>query len=444
MKICPHCLEISHADARCDVCGGDVGETSGAVEVPHLDDGFVLDAGPPLGQGSFAEVRAATSRVDGSRWAIKLVDLQRAATSARVRKQLRASFLREASALTVLRHPHIVTVQAFGARDADTLFMAMEFIPGGQTLQRVLARAADKHVKPGLNTILRVLEEVGAALAYIHERSLVHRDLKPANIGVDASRRFKLLDFGLVKVVDEGFGPNGDSVTVAGWGSYNYGAPEQFFQGVIGPWTDIYALGAIVYEMISGRPPVCEGTLERILERMNRPAEPLPEDRERPLALTDLVMDMLQKCPADRPQTMGEVQRRVRSIRQALARAEAAGAAPASSDERLPHAGLVAPGLDASASPTPAPRVTVIRTRRGAETRPASPEAVDLISATKAQSGPLELPPLDLSVDPGAAGRGSESALEAVPPPRPLALALAGVAAVLIGLVGLWWTIRQT
>ena len=101
-----------------------------------------------------------------------------------MRKQLRASFLREASALTVLRHPHIVTVQAFGARDADTLFMAMELIPGGQTLQRVLAKAMDKGKKPGLNTILRVLEEVGAALAYIHERGLVH-----ARTGCSTRRR---------------------------------------------------------------------------------------------------------------------------------------------------------------------------------------------------------------------------------------------------------------
>ena len=445
MRVCLQCHEITDGGHRCDACGADLTLESNALDVPRLDDGYILDEGPPLGKGSFAEVHAATSRVDGTRWAIKRVDLRKAATSARVRKQLRASFLREASALTVLRHPHIVTVSAFGAQDADTLFMAMELLPGGQTLQGVLVKAVKRGKKPGLNTLLRVFEEVGAALAYIHERQLIHRDLKPANIGIDANRRFKLLDFGLVKVVGEGFGATPDAVSVAGWGSYNYGAPEQFFNGVIGPWTDIYALGAILYEMIAGRPPVTDGTLERILESMNRPADPLPPDRDRPLPLTDLIMDMLQKCPADRPQTVAEVLTRVRAIRRdAQAALEDPGASVSLDPAPTPSTGVrVIRTRHGETPPRLPPSVRVVRTVAGAETRPADARAVELIQATKPHPG-RDLPPLDLSFDATVArAPGARPPLPVVVPPRPFAIAAAGLGALLIGVAGLWWSIGR-
>lgn len=444
MIICSQCLEISLAWTRCDVCGA---ELEGALRIPALDDGYVLDEGPPLGQGSFASVHAATCKADGTRWAIKLIDLRRASDAARVRKQLRAAFLREVRALTLLKHPHVVGIGAFGARDPDTLFVAMELLPGGQTLQRVLRKASARGKKAGLNTVLRVLEEVGAALAFMHEQGLVHRDIKPANVGIDGARRFKLLDFGLVKLTGEGFEVAHEGLTLTGWGSYNYGAPEQFFNGAIGPFTDVYALGAIAYEMLAGRPPVCDGTLEHILESMHRPAEPLPADRERPLALTDLVMHMVEKCPTARPQSIAEVLRRVRGIRRLLRTQNAETAAG-------PHAPLAAahlPGampaahLGNSPSPTPSPRVVVLRTRRGDETRPADAAAMELILATKVPdqspgATPPELPPLDLSV---GASRPPDAPNSPSTPARPLTLAAAGIAAIVTGLLGLWFTVVQ-
>jgi serine/threonine protein kinase len=434
MIICSQCLEISLSWTRCDACGGAL---EGALRVPALDDGYTLDEGPPLGQGSFASVHAATCKADASRWAIKIIDLRRASEAARVRKQLRASFLREVRALTLLKHPHIVGVGAFGARDPDTLFVAMELLPGGQTLQRVLRKAATRGKKPGLNTVLRVLEEVGSALAFMHEQGLIHRDIKPANIGIDGARRFKLLDFGLVKLTGEGFEVGQEGLTLTGWGSYNYGAPEQFFSGAVGPWTDVYALGAIVYEMLAGRPPVCDGTLDRILESMHRPAEPLPPDRERPLALNDLVMQMVEKCPADRPQSIASVLRSVRAIRRSL-RAAAPGTPPETARAPTAH-------LGDSPSPTPSPRVVVLRTRRGDETRPADAAAMELILATKHPTVTLPaLPPLDL-LDPSV-GSASGPSVETPTPPlprRPVALAAVGLAAIVTGLVGLWFTVLQ-
>lgn len=439
MIVCPHCLEISHSATRCDVCGVGIGEAG--TPLPHLDDGFVLDPGPPIGQGSFATVHGATSLVDGHRWAVKLVNLRKASESARVRQQLRASFIREATTLMVLQHPHLVRVVSFGARDPDTLYMAMDLIPGGQTLQRVLQRAVTRGKKPGVNTILRVLEEIGSALAYVHERSVVHRDLKPANIGIDENKRFKLLDFGLVKVLGEGFGAAHDAVTVAGWGSYNYGAPEQFFDGTVGPWTDVYALGSVVYEMIAGRPPVCDGTIQRILDAMNRPAEPLPEDAERPVALDRLVMAMLEKNHEHRLQSMGEVLARVKEIRRSFRKA---AESPADS-------------LSKNLGPTPVPRVVVTRTRRGDETRPADPRAAELLMAMREGSIPTDVlpklparpsfdpaPSMDPKPEPAMVGAGATAAtaqaLEATELTAPAWLIpAAGVTAVLSGLAGLWW-----
>lgn len=449
MIVCSQCLETSVARDKCDVCNAPLTD---CLVLPRLEDEFILDAAPPLGAGSFAEVVSAKRRSDGTPWAVKLVNLKRASESARVRLQLRASFLREASALSILHHPHIIRVVSYGARDPDTPYMAMELLPHGQTLQGALQKGAARGKSPGLNTVLRVLEEIGGALAYVHTQSIIHRDVKPGNIGIDANKRFKLLDFGLLKYVEEGFDSRQGALTVAGWGSYNYGAPEQFFGGDVGPWTDVYSLGAVAYELLCGRPPVMNGSVDRILEAMQRPAEPLPANFTRPEALERLVMSMVAKAATQRPQTMAAVLDEVRTIRRALRRAtaEQGQATQAPAGQRLAS----------QRSVTPVPRVTVIRTRRGDETRPADDRALAALNVLRDEARAAEVSPGD-SLEEFMASASGERLAPVGPdrvdgetvesadsplihvPKRPWLLPLAGIGALLVGAVGLWLRLQS-
>jgi hypothetical protein len=153
---------------------------------------------------------------------------------------------------------------------------------------------------------------------------------------------------------------------------------------------------------------------------------------------------MVEKCPTDRPQTIAEVLRRVRGIRRTLRASGAATTVTAGVSEPAPAGpALAGAHLGDSPSPTPSPRVVVLRTRRGDETRPADAAAMELILATKARpdDATASLPPLDLSV--GSAATPPTQPERAGGPTRPVAWAAAGIAAIAIGLVGLWFTVGQ-
>ena len=220
----------------------------------RFDEAYRLDDGDaePLGAGTFAVVRVCRSLADNTRWAVKIVDVEKASANPQIQAKTRASFLREARALSRFDHPNIVRVHALGDFDEKRLFMVMDLLPRSCTLHDALNNARRRGRGPSLGTIVRMGLEVGAALRYVHSKDVVHRDLKPGNIGIDFHRRFRLFDFGLMKNLgeDEDSGPFGGAsheLTVAGWGSYSYGAPEQFFRGEIGPWTDVFALGSVMY-----------------------------------------------------------------------------------------------------------------------------------------------------------------------------------------------------
>jgi serine/threonine protein kinase len=207
---------------------------------------------------------------------------------------LRGRFLREAHVLAALHHPNICPIYDVGTHD-DMPFLTMAYLPGGSLAQRLHDRKLTQ------TAAAELIHTLALALAEVHDRGIIHRDLKPANILFGARGEPVIVDFGLARRA----GAADIRLTGAGsiLGTPAYMAPEQAGgdQAAVGPACDIYSLGVILYELLSGRLPF-EGSLLEVLERIRtRPADPVT--RHRPdvhPALDAVCRKALAKRPADR------------------------------------------------------------------------------------------------------------------------------------------------
>ena len=194
-----------------------------------------------VGEGGAAEVfRARDQRLDRV-VAIKILRRQYVnEQSARTR------FLNEARAAAGLAHPNIVDVYDFGQTPDGSMFIAMQFVEG-QNLKDMLQRRGRMTAAETLS----IVTQVCAALSAAHARGLIHRDVKPQNILVDRKGHARLGDFGIVKAL------SGPELTQAGmtFGTAAYLSPEQATGEPVGPASDVYSLGCVMYEMLSGTPP---------------------------------------------------------------------------------------------------------------------------------------------------------------------------------------------
>jgi len=222
---------------------------------------------------------------------IKLLQLEGEAQARRMQ--------REAKAMAQLRHPHLVALHDFGEHDGKP-YLVLPYLPA-PSLQRRL----DQRGPLQLEHALRFTAEVGQALAVAHAAGLVHRDVKPANVLVDEQGRALLTDFGLVKQV----GP-GQSLTltlsVEGQflGTPGYWPPEQA-QGrhdEVGPAADVYALGGLLYALLTGKPPREVPNLQAVYQAFRQPPQPISTFREDlPAWVERLVGACLELEPARRP-----------------------------------------------------------------------------------------------------------------------------------------------
>ena len=208
-------------------------------------------------------------------------------------------FVRESRLAGGLNHPNIVTVHDF-FEDHSTPYIAMEYLERG-SLRPLMRRMT-------FAQIAGVLEGVLAGLAHAHEHDIVHRDLKPENLMVTADGRVKIADFGIAKVTDEA--QAGTVLTVKGTtiGTPTYMAPEQALADDIGPWTDLYAVGIIAFELLAGRPPfdTTGSPMSMLLRQVNDPPLELKAlDPSVDPRLSDWVARLLEKEPEDRPQSAG-------------------------------------------------------------------------------------------------------------------------------------------
>ncbi|HEU4699113.1 MAG TPA: serine/threonine-protein kinase, partial [Gemmatimonadales bacterium] len=266
-----------------------------------------------LGAGGMATVYLAEDLKHRRKVAVKVLRPDLAASLGAER------FLREIGVAARLQHPHILPLHdsGAGARDAggdDFLYYVMPYVEG-ESLRTRLAHGGELPIPD----VVRILGEVADALAYAHAHGVVHRDIKPDNVML-TGRHALVMDFGVAKAVSEAGAPEAGggrpSLTTTGvaLGTPAYMAPEQASADPASDQrVDIYAFGVMAYEMLTGEPPFTGPSAQQVLVAHVTQA-PEPVTRRRPAvppALGALVMQCLEKRPADRPQTADEITRRL-------------------------------------------------------------------------------------------------------------------------------------
>lgn len=211
-----------------------------------------------------------------------------------------ARFRREARALAVLEHPHIVRVLESGAGDGR-YFIAMELMPGGSLQGRLDAAHRARLALPVAHA-LSIARQIAEGLAYAHARGITHRDVKPANVLIAEDGRHALADFGIAAVV----GATQLTAAHTTLGTPLYMSPEQAQGLPADPRSDLYSLGVMLFEMLARRPPFLADTSPALLyKHIHEPPPGLGD--EIPAAARALVARLLAKRPEDRPQRAEDV-----------------------------------------------------------------------------------------------------------------------------------------
>jgi serine/threonine protein kinase len=223
----------------------------------------------------------------------RLVALKLIRPEGRGAAELRERFLVEGRAAARLDHPGIARVYELG-ESGGQLYAVLEYLPGGSLARRLRGRTLPAREAAALG------EALARAVGVAHHAGIVHRDLKPANILLDAEGRPKVADFGLAKLLDD----DGRTRTHAVLGTPSYMAPEQAWgrSRAAGPATDVYALGALLYEFLTGRPPFRGMTLAETLEmiRLHDVVPPRRLQPDLPRDLEAICLKCLEKDPPRR------------------------------------------------------------------------------------------------------------------------------------------------
>ncbi|MCX5211129.1 tetratricopeptide repeat-containing serine/threonine protein kinase [Kitasatospora sp. NBC_00240] len=266
------------------------------------------ELGALLGRGGMGEVWAATDLLIGRPVAVKTLPQYHSEAA----PQEVESFFREARTVGSLSHRGIVTVHDVGQDTGGTLYLVMELIPG-RDLGRVL-----KDGLPEIATAVGWTAQVADALAAAHASNVLHRDLKPANLMLVPGGAVKILDFGIARYT-AATGAQASRVI----GTVAYMPPERLRGKVGDARGDLYSLGCLLHELLTGTPPFGAGEVAALLfAHLDRTPEPPGATRPGvPAALDGLVLDLLAKDPARRPPSAMEVAGRLTGIAAALAAA---------------------------------------------------------------------------------------------------------------------------
>jgi serine/threonine-protein kinase len=264
----------------------------------RLIDQYVLVE--KIGEGGMGAVYLADQPTMGRRAVVKLLHPALSRDT-----QVAARFNLEARAAAALNHPHIVTVYNYGALDDGVLFLAMEHLDG-----RDLERTIEESERLSPARAVHIARQICDALAEAHARGVVHRDLKPSNVMLVTRGRddefVKVLDFGIAKV-------KGVALTHSGmvFGTPEYMSPEQLRGRELDGRADLYALGVVLFEMLSGQLPFDGETPEQImtaqLEKLPPSLSEAAPDAEVPRELEALVARLLAKDPEARPSSAEEL-----------------------------------------------------------------------------------------------------------------------------------------
>lgn len=309
-----------------------------------------------LGVGAMGEVWRATDELLGREVALKMLRPGYGDDPTFL-----ARFRAEARAVAPLTSPHIAQIFDYGEEPADELsprrpFLVLEFVPG-EPLSALLQRSGDGI---GVQRALEVLASTADALQVAHEAGVVHRDIKPANLMVTHSGQIKVTDFGIARVT------GAEALTSTGTllGTAHYLAPEVAGGSRAGPASDIYALGAVAYECLTGTQLYPgEDPVRVAMAHVNEPPPTLPPSVPAPVAA--LILSCLAKDPAVRPAPARRIADEARALLAGAAGAAATMAAPvspAASTVMLSAGQAVPPAAGASARSEGGKR------RRGGET----------------------------------------------------------------------------
>lgn len=294
-----------------------------------------------IGQGGMGHVYVASHQGLGRRVAVKVLHPTREGDPRAVQR-----FLREARATARIVHENIVQVLDFGRAEDGRYFLAMELLEG----ESLLLRLAALRQLPG-TIVLGLLDQLCSALEAAHSQGIVHRDLKPGNVMLVASRRgrevLKVLDFGLAKILDDAGGTLTANDEILGTPLYL--APEQVSRQPVDARTDLYALGCMGFELLTGHPPF-SGSLAAVLRAHLEAAPP------RAPAATKLEADLaliLQRCMAKRPDDRFASARSLHKMLEKLAAAPLPSASTGRFVARRTDDTLTLGPARSSAEPTP-------------------------------------------------------------------------------------------
>ncbi len=345
MAICPTCMtKYAGTETKCPSDGVTlVPDENFAYVDKELVEGDVVGeyrVEGKLGQGGFGAVYRAVHPVIGKHAAIKVLSRQFSSNP-----QMVSRFIAEARAVNQIRHKNIIDIFAFGQLADGRQYYVMELLDG-TPFDKYLA----KHTRLTLEQALPILRGVARALDAAHGKGILHRDLKPENVYLffdeDAGVQAKLLDFGLVKLLAADGSAGGDHKTKTGtpMGTPYYMSPEQCRGKDVDHKTDVYAFGALVFEVLTGRVPFeGESTMDVLMKHITAdPPRASEVCLDIPLQLDAPIAQMLAKEAQDRPASVGE------ALAALVAAGNDAGALTRAAPLPLPSA----PGLSYRPAPT--------------------------------------------------------------------------------------------
>jgi serine/threonine protein kinase len=252
------------------------------------------ELGEEIGRGGMAEVYLAHDRLLDRSVAVKVLSAGFASDPTNFER-----FRREAQSAAGLNHPNIVAVYDWG-EDDDAPFIVMEYVPG-QTLRDLIQGYG--HLSP--NEAARIAAEIADALSFAHEHGVVHRDVKPGNVLITPQGQVKVTDFGIARA------ETGDPLTKTGsvLGTATYFSPEQAQGFALDGRSDVYALGVVLYEMVTGTAPFTAASPVSVAYKHVReePVTPSTIVRDIPGAMDRIVLTAMAKDTAARYQSAQEL-----------------------------------------------------------------------------------------------------------------------------------------
>ncbi|MFP4923748.1 Stk1 family PASTA domain-containing Ser/Thr kinase, partial [Staphylococcus pseudintermedius] len=257
-----------------------------------IDDRYELKQ--ILGGGGMSNVYVAMDTILNRQVAVKLIHIPPNEKQATIQR-----FEREVQNTTILTHPNIVSVLDVG-EEVDFFFLVMEYIEGPTLADYIKANGPLKPEKA-----LYFIEQILSGIRHAHERGIVHRDIKPQNVMIDRNQTLKIVDFGIAKALSETTMTQTNHVV----GTVQYLSPEQAKGEKTGERSDIYSIGIVLYEMLTGHPPFSGETAVSIAIKQIQEAVPNVTDTRRdvPQALSNVILKATEKDQSHRYRSVSEM-----------------------------------------------------------------------------------------------------------------------------------------